>query len=78
MSIGKSTVESIQTGIYYGHLGMTKELIANITKNEFNGERPIVIGTGGFSSLFESEKIFDHIDTNLVHKGLFLALKMNI
>jgi type III pantothenate kinase len=78
LTIGKTTVESIQTGIYFGHLGMTKEIISNIIRDEFSGEKPVVIGTGGFSRLFEDENIFDHIDSNLVHKGLLYALKMNI
>lgn len=76
-ALGRSTVESIQSGLYFGHLGTMKELIQRISNEVFGGERPFVIGTGGFSSLFEKEKVFDVIQPDLVLQGLMLALKMN-
>lgn len=76
-TLGRSTVESIQSGLYFGHLGAMKELASRISKESFDGEKPFVIGTGGFSSLFEDEDIFDVIQPDLVLKGLLLALKMN-
>ncbi len=76
-TLGKSTVESIQSGLYYGHLGAIKEISARLTKECFNGERPLVVGTGGFSSLFEKEKVFDAIVPDLVLKGLIYSLQMN-
>jgi type III pantothenate kinase len=69
-------VESIQSGLYYGHIGMMREISTRITKECFD-EKPVIIGTGGFSSLFEKEKVFDEIQPDLVLKGLLLALKMN-
>lgn len=76
--LGQSTVESLQSGLYYGHLGAMREIIARIAKECFNDEKPIVIGTGGFSSLFEKEKIFDFITPDLVLKGNLIALAMNL
>jgi type III pantothenate kinase len=76
-SLGRSTVESIQSGLYFGHLGTMKELIEKISQECFEGEKPFVIGTGGFSSLFEKEKVFDVIQPDLVLMGMMLALKMN-
>lgn len=76
-ALGRSTIESLQSGLYFGHLGSLKELINQISKECFNGERPFVIGTGGFAGLFEKEKIFDVILHDLVLKGLLLAMKMN-
>ncbi len=76
-ALGRSTVESIQSGLYWGHVGIIKELCCKIQKECFDGEKPFVIGTGGFSSLLESEKLFDVILPNLVLDGLFIALKMN-
>ncbi len=75
--LGLSTVESLQSGLYYGHLGAMREIINRITAESFSGEKPFVIGTGGFSSLFEKEKIFDKIIPDLVLKGNLLALQMN-
>jgi type III pantothenate kinase len=76
-ALGQSTVESLQSGLYYGHLGAMREIISKITTECFNGEKPFVIGTGGFSSLFEKEKIFDLIAPDLVLKGNLIALEKN-
>jgi type III pantothenate kinase len=75
--LGKSTVESIQSGLYFGHLGAIREISSRLTSDCFGGEKPLVVGTGGFSSLFEKEKIFDAIVPDLVLKGLIYALQMN-
>jgi len=76
-ALGRSTVESIQSGLYYGHVGTMKEIIERITKECFQNEKPFVIGTGGFSSLFEKEKVFDVIAADLVLKGMLIALQYN-
>lgn len=76
-ALGQSTVESLQSGLYYGHLGAMREIINKITDECFKGEKPFVIGTGGFSSLFEKEKLFDQIMPDLVLKGNLIALEKN-
>ncbi len=75
-ALGRTTIESIQSGLYFGHIGTIKELTARITKECFD-EKPYVVGTGGFSSLFDKAKVFDEIQPDLVLKGLVMALKMN-
>jgi type III pantothenate kinase len=76
-ALGRSTVESLQSGLYYGHIGIIKELSERLSAECFAGEKPFVLGTGGFANLFEKEKIFDVIIPDLVLKGLLTALKMN-
>lgn len=76
-AVGRSTVESIQTGLYHSHLFTTKGMIEKITNENFS-EKPIVLGTGGFSRLYEDENLFDEIHSNLVLEGLYIALKNNI
>ncbi|PIS11900.1 MAG: pantothenate kinase [Bdellovibrio sp. CG10_big_fil_rev_8_21_14_0_10_47_8] len=76
-ALGRSTVESIQSGLYYSHVGTIKEISKRISDECFQGEQPFIIGTGGFSSLFDAEKLFDSVQPDLVLQGLFLALKMN-
>lgn len=75
--VGKSTVESIQSGLYHGQIGMVRELIKKITVESFKDEKPVVFGTGGFSRLFEESKLFDEIVQTLALEGLFKALAMN-
>lgn len=76
-TLGQSTIESLQSGLYYGHLGAMREIITRLTNECFKGEKPFVIGTGGFAGLFEKEKIFDSVIPDLVLKGNLIALQMN-
>lgn len=76
-ALGRSTVESIQSGLYYSHVGTMKEITNRISKECFAGEKPIVIGTGGFAHLFEKENVFDKVYPDLVLKGIVTAIKMN-
>ncbi len=77
-TLGRSTVESIQSGLYFGNIGMVKEIKERLTQECFNGSATRVIATGGFSSLFERANLFDQIVPDLVLKGLNYALKMNV
>lgn len=76
--VGRSTVESIQAGLYFGNLHALRGIVAQIKKDEFLGEPARLIGTGGFSRLFEKENVFDHLIPELVLLGLIRALKMNM
>ena len=77
LSYGKTTIESIQIGLYHGQIGMVKEITKKIINEAFQGVKPVVIGTGGFSSLFANSGLFDNVDANLVLHGLYETLKMN-
>lgn len=76
-ALGKSTVESIQSGLFFGHIGIIREMTDRLSKECFGGEKPFVIGTGGFSGLFEKHQVFDVIHPDLVLQGLHQVLKMN-
>jgi type III pantothenate kinase len=76
-ALGRSTVESMQSGLYFGQIGMVKELTERLREEAFKGAPARVIGTGGFSSLFDKAGLFDNIVPDLVLKGLITALKMN-
>lgn len=76
-TLGRSTTESLQSGLYYGHIGQIKEITLRLTKECFPNEKPFIIGTGGFAGLFEKEKVFDVIHPDLVITGLIQALKLN-
>jgi type III pantothenate kinase len=74
---GKNTVEQIQAGLYYSVLGMVKEVVTEVHKNSFSGQDFRVIGTGGFSRLFEQSGIFDVIESDLVLVGLNHIFHLN-
>ena len=75
--LGRSSVESIQSGLFHGHVGAVRHLISLVAIEAFNGRRPHVIGTGGFAWMFLSENLFDKILPELVLTGLKLAEAMN-
>lgn len=76
-ALGRSTIESIQAGVYHGQVGAIRQLLHELTREAFGGERPVVIGTGGFSRLLEGEKLFDEIVPELVLLGLKHAEELN-
>lgn len=75
--VGRSTIESIQSGVYYGMLGACRELIQRINQDFFAGQRSIVLATGGFASLFDNQSLYDHHVSDLVLQGIRLAALMN-
>lgn len=76
--IGRDSIENIQSGLYYSTLGMIKEFCTRVQHETFKGEKPFLIATGGFSSLFAKENIFDAIEPNLLLNGLYQIWQLNI
>ena len=72
--IGKNTRQSIQSGLYYGHIGTIKEVVNRVIAEQFSDQQVKVIGTGGLATLFDQEEIFDEIMPDLVLDGLRIAL----
>jgi type III pantothenate kinase len=76
--IGRSTVEAIQAGLFYGAVGEIREITQRIKAECFGGQQVMVIGTGGFSRLFEEEGLFDKLVPDLVLHGLYVVWRMNV
>lgn len=74
---GSTTVEAIQSGLFYGNAGAIKELCYLYQKNIFKGEKTVIIGTGGFSRLFEEYNLFQTISPELVLFGVKKAVELN-
>ncbi len=75
--LGRTTATSIQSGLYFGHLGALQEIISRVQLEEFDGQRPKVIATGGFAALFDETDLFDQVVQDLVLHGLLAVLEMN-
>jgi len=75
--LGRSTVESIQSGLYHGHTGAIRHIVAGLTNEVFACLKPKVVGTGGFARMLEEERIFDELVPELVLLGLKHAECLN-
>ncbi|MBI1883313.1 MAG: type III pantothenate kinase [Chlamydiae bacterium] len=71
--LGRDTISAIQSGIYWGFVGMVKFLLKRLKAEVFPGyEMDVkVIATGGYVSYFLSDiEEVHHFDSNLTIKGL--------
>jgi type III pantothenate kinase len=75
--LGRTTIESIQSGLYHGHSGAIRHIVSELSREAFGGQRPHVVGTGGFARMLEEERLFDEIVPELVLLGLKHAESLN-
>lgn len=75
---GRDMVSSIQGGLYWGTLGMLKELIFRMGRECFPDAPPEVVATGHHASLFEKFDCFDHVVPELVLLGLEQIRQLNL
>ncbi|OHC75901.1 MAG: pantothenate kinase [Rhodospirillales bacterium RIFCSPLOWO2_12_FULL_58_28] len=74
--IGKGTISAMQSGIFWGYVGMIEGLTARISE-EFGADMT-VIATGGLATLFApSVKCIGHVDPHLTLDGLFAVHRLN-
>jgi type III pantothenate kinase len=74
--IGKDTIPAMQSGMFWGYVGLTEGLIARI-KGEY-GTSMTVIATGGLASVFQRQiSMIDHADPDLTIRGLMLIHARN-
>jgi type III pantothenate kinase len=67
--LGNTTVESIRSGIFYGHVAMIEGMIKTIKESLGNSAK--VVATGGFASLIaENTTKINFVDDNLLLNGL--------
>lgn len=75
-AIGRSTVSSMHSGLYFGYIGLISNIIEEFKKEL--GEDVKVIATGGFASLiFQEIKPIDFHEPNLVLEGLRIIFERN-
>ena len=74
--VGKNTVEAMQSGIFWGYIGLIDGLVRKIIEED--GRKFTVIGTGGVASLFQgASETIQHYDSNLTIDGLYELWRLN-
>jgi len=73
--IGTNTVESMQSGMYYGYAGSVDNIVKKM-KMEFSEDDVTVIATGGLARMIAKEsEVIDEIDSGLTLEGLRIIYK---
>jgi type III pantothenate kinase len=76
--IGRSTVSAMQSGIYWGYIGLIEGVVGRISR-EYEGDAspaaPMrVIATGGLAPLFaDATDVIQAVDLDLTLRGLYLV-----
>ena len=74
--IGRTTLTNLQSGMYYGYVGLVKNIVRKI-KQEL-GQEATVVATGGMAVMIaEESKVIDKLDGLLTLKGLRLIYERN-
>lgn len=67
--IGKATVPAMQSGVFWGYIGLIEGILGRIAREY--GAPLTVIATGGLAALFEAETdAIHHVDPDLTLRGL--------
>lgn len=67
--IGKNTLAAMQSGMYWGYIGLIEGIVSKIKAE--TGKKMIVIATGGLAPLYaQSTEVIDVVDDELIFKGL--------
>jgi type III pantothenate kinase len=75
--IGNSTAQSIQSGVFYGYIGLTEGILKRMIAEL--GEKPKTVATGGFANLIaENCGLIETVDENLMLEGLRLIYEKTI
>lgn len=75
--IGKTTVSAMQAGIFFGYVGLVKNIVQQMKKEV--GDNATVVATGGLASLIcANMKEVDYVDKNLTLEGLRIIYHKNV
>ena len=73
---GKATIEAMQSGIYWGYIGLVEGLVKRL--QDEHGGGLTVIATGGLAGLFsEATDCIKHSDPDLTLRGLLAIYRLN-
>ena len=72
--LGKTTEDSMQSGILFGAVSMVEGMVKRLTDEVFPKQRPIIVATGGLAALIiEHAPFITHYEPNLVLDGIRIS-----
>jgi type III pantothenate kinase len=75
-TVGRTTVDAIRAGVYFGYAGLVDGTVERIQKE--TGKKMRVIATGGLAPLIApATKTIQRVDRNLTLEGLRLLYELN-
>lgn len=75
--IGKNTTHSIQSGIYYGFIGLIEGILQKIIKEK--GPFPHIVATGGYSEIISKDiPLITNVEMELTLWGLYFIFLKNV
>ncbi len=75
--VGTNTVACMQSGVFWGYVGLVREICARIKAER--GTDMKIIGTGGLAPLFQqTEALFDEFEDDLTMHGLTVIHAYNM
>lgn len=74
--IGNTTITAMQSGVYWGYIGLIEGMITRIAAEL--DSKPIILATGGLAGLFaEGTTMIETIDPDLTLRGLYYIHQRN-
>jgi type III pantothenate kinase len=75
-AIGRTTEASMQSGLFFGYVGLVRAIIAEIKKEL--GSEAVVVATGGFARIIIQDiEVINHHEPNLIENGLRILYDRN-
>lgn len=76
--IGRNTTHALQSGLFWGYIGLVEGLVSRLQSAMPDGQRAKVIATGGLATLFNTHtSVIDEIAPFLTLDGLRMLYELN-
>ena len=76
--IGRTTVTSMQSGLFFGYVAMVEGMVERLACEMSDRGRVVTVATGGLALEVTAETdVIDHVDANLTLMGLRLVWERN-
>ncbi|MBZ5552472.1 MAG: type III pantothenate kinase [Acidobacteriia bacterium] len=75
--IGTSTVGSMQSGLFYGYVGLVEGLIVRM-KKELGSDSKVVATGGQAEMIAKGTDVIDHLEPDLILEGLRIIYELNV